>query len=101
MSMSHYTSSLYHSQIRLLFNRKNKTLRSVLTTKAALKLLEENRKTLMSLDSSISSDESVKELVENILAKPEYKDKRARNLDLDEFLQLLAAFHEVGIHFTS
>ena len=76
-------------------------MRSVLTTKAALKLLEENRKTLMSLDSSISSDESVKELVENILAKPEYKDKRARNLDLDEFLQLLAAFHEVGIHFTS
>jgi 18S rRNA (adenine1779-N6/adenine1780-N6)-dimethyltransferase len=76
-------------------------LRSVLTTKAALKLLEENRKTIMSLDSSISSDENVKELVENILAKPEYKDKRARNLDLDEFLHLMAAFHEVGIHFTS
>jgi 18S rRNA (adenine1779-N6/adenine1780-N6)-dimethyltransferase len=55
----------------------------------------------MSLDSSMSSDEDVKSLVEKILSKPEYKDKRARNLDLDDFLGLLAAFHEVGIHFTS
>lgn len=88
-------------QIRLLFNRKNKTLRAVLKTKATIKLLEENRKTLMSLDSSISSDESVAELIEKITNRPAYKDKRARNLDLDDFLQLLADFREVGIVFTS
>lgn len=90
----------YH-QIRLLFNRKNKTLRSVLATKATLKLLEENRKTLMSLDASKETDEDVMTSLERILSKPEYKDKRARNLDLDDFLQLLADFHEAGIHFTS
>merc|ERR1712070_870717 len=39
----------WDGMIRLLFNRKNKTLRSVLNTKATLKLLEENRKTLRSL----------------------------------------------------
>eukprot|EP00934_Nitzschia_sp_Nitz4_P003743 Nitzschia sp. Nitz4//scaffold4_size323378//170836//171971//NITZ4_000665-RA/size323378-snap-gene-0.456-mRNA-1//-1//CDS//3329553414//3733//frame0 len=91
----------WDGMIRLLFNRKNKTLRSVLTTKATLKLLEENRKTLMSLENSMSTDESILSALETILAKPEYKDKRARNLSLDDFLQLLADFHQAGIHFTS
>jgi 18S rRNA (adenine1779-N6/adenine1780-N6)-dimethyltransferase len=72
-----------------------------LATKATLKLLEENRKTLLSLDPSISTQGSVLSSLEKIVSKPEYKDKRARNLDLDDFLQLLADFHEVGIHFTS
>eukprot|EP00529_Nitzschia_sp_RCC80_P030095 CAMPEP_0113498294 /NCGR_PEP_ID=MMETSP0014_2-20120614/31085_1 /TAXON_ID=2857 /ORGANISM="Nitzschia sp." /LENGTH=309 /DNA_ID=CAMNT_0000392287 /DNA_START=149 /DNA_END=1075 /DNA_ORIENTATION=+ /assembly_acc=CAM_ASM_000159 len=39
----------WDGMIRLLFNRKNKTLRSVLITKACLRLLDENRKTLQSL----------------------------------------------------
>merc|ERR1719162_1639357 len=39
----------WDGMIKLLFNRKNKTLRSVLNTKATLKLLEVNRKALQSL----------------------------------------------------
>jgi len=39
----------WDGMIRLLFNRKNKTLRSVLMTKPTMKLLEENRRTVMSL----------------------------------------------------
>jgi len=72
-------------------------------TKATLKLLEENRKTLKSLDSTVGMDdgESASTVLERILSRPDYKDKRARNLDLDDFLQLLADFHEAGIHFTS
>lgn len=46
-------------------------------------------------------EESVADILERILAKEEYKDKRARNMDLDEFLQLLADFNEAGIHFAS
>jgi 18S rRNA (adenine1779-N6/adenine1780-N6)-dimethyltransferase len=104
----------WDGMIRLLFNRKNKTLRSVLNTKATHKLLEENRKTLRSLKESqkknSSSDmmsddeddnESVKDILERILSKPEYKDKRARQLDLDDFLQLLSDFHDEGVYFTS
>lgn len=104
----------WDGMIRLLFNRKNKTLRSVLITKATLKVLESNRKTLQSLknsekmmttDTSMMNDreeeESIQDVLERILAKPEYKDKRARNLDLDDFLQLLADFHSEGIHFSS
>lgn len=105
----------WDGMIRLLFNRKNKTLRSVLNTKATLKLLEENRKTLRRLekhqkkskDTAMMSDdedddnESVKDILERILSKPDYKDKRARQLDLDDFLQLLSDFHDEGVYFTS
>lgn len=94
----------FSSQIRLLFNRKNKTLRAVLTTKSILKMLEENRKTVMSLraeDSDIDMDERpVQDLIEEILRKECWKDKRASKLDLDEFLQLLSEFNEAGIHFS-
>mmetsp|Transcript_33008 Transcript_33008/g.76049 ORF Transcript_33008/g.76049 Transcript_33008/m.76049 type:complete len:321 (-) Transcript_33008:651-1613(-) len=41
----------WDGMIRLLFNRKNKTLRSVLMTKSTIKLLEENLKTHLSLNS--------------------------------------------------
>ena len=110
----------WDGMIRLLFNRKNKTLRSVLMTKATLKLLEENRSTLKSLQNvannkmknnsdnndnddmdTTENNESVASILERILAKPEYKDKRARNLGLDDFLQLLADFNNAGIHFAS
>merc|ERR1711862_116891 len=40
----------WDGMIGLLFNRKNKTLRSVLFTKATLRLLEGNRRTLKSLE---------------------------------------------------
>ena len=91
-----------------------------------MKLLEDNRQTLKSLAAGIlhttkshkksnkkngddqamdedkeGEDESVADILERILSKEEYKDKRARNMDLDEFLQLLADFNEAGIHFAS
>merc|ERR1712151_123415 len=49
----------WDGMIRLLFNRKNKTLRAGLMTKAVLKLLEENRQALKSLDNSMKTDESI------------------------------------------
>jgi 18S rRNA (adenine1779-N6/adenine1780-N6)-dimethyltransferase len=96
----------WDGMIRLLFNRKNKTLRSVLMTKSTLKLLDENRKTLQSLQGNAAmsdgdQNESIQDILERVLAKPDYKDKRARNLDLDDFLQLLADFHSEGIHFSA
>ena len=40
--------------ITTVFNRKNKTLRSVLMTRSVLKLLEENRNTVRSLQQQSS-----------------------------------------------
>jgi 18S rRNA (adenine1779-N6/adenine1780-N6)-dimethyltransferase len=110
-------------QIRLLFNRKNKTLRAGLLTKSVMKLLEENRSTALSLrqganqqqhpssasssnaddkDVAMTEDESlrpVQEVVEEILGQERWAGQRASKLDLDDFLQLLADFNGAGIHF--
>ena len=53
------------------------------------------------IDDEDDNNESVKDILERIVSKPEYKDKRARQLDLDDFLQLLSDFHDEGVYFTS
>lgn len=94
--------------VRILFNRKHKTLRAIMTTKNILKVLEENYRTQMALSSpaekmetdEVTSLSQMKALVETILQDTEYADKRAARMDIDDFLCLLAAFNSKGIHFT-
>lgn len=111
--------------IRLLFNRKNKTLHSVLCTKSTMKLLSDNLNTFRALeggsaatqtsggpassmdivgennvDSSIDGPAGVKAVVEEVLAREEFTNKRPQKMDQDDFLALLAAFNEKGIHFS-
>lgn len=93
-------------QIRLLFNRKNKTLRAGLMTKSVLKLLDANRKTIRSLQNGedemvVDDDRPVDQVLEEILAKEEWAGKRASKMDQDDFLALLAEFNAAGIHFSS
>lgn len=45
--------------------------------------------------------EGFKQLVESILQEHEFASLRSAKLSLDEFLRLLAAFNEKGIHFAS
>jgi 18S rRNA (adenine1779-N6/adenine1780-N6)-dimethyltransferase len=97
----------WDGMVRLLFNRKNKTLRSVLNTKPTIKMLEENRRTHLSLknkgqsgiDEEMMDQKGVLEIIEEVVAQDEWKDKRASKLDLDDFLSLLADFNSRGIHF--
>lgn len=42
----------------------------------------------------------MKVLVEGVLAETGYSDKRAARMDINDFLCLLAAFNEKGVHFT-
>ena len=95
-------------QIRLLFNRKNKTLRSVLLTKPTIKMLDENMRTQRALNnsnnnSSMSTDEeevkTSEQIIEEVVAMEQWKNKRASKLDLDDFLALLAEFKKRGVHF--
>jgi 16S rRNA A1518/A1519 N6-dimethyltransferase RsmA/KsgA/DIM1 with predicted DNA glycosylase/AP lyase activity len=53
------------------------------------------------LEGQSDTEEKVQDILERILSQPTYKDRRAKNLDLDDFLHLLAEFHREGIHFTS
>jgi len=93
----------WDGMVRLLFNRKNKTLRAVLMTKPTIRLLEENRRTQRALRGD-SMDEEVEEknaeqIIEEVVNMEQWKDKRASKLDLDNFLALLAEFNKRGIHF--
>ena len=99
----------WDGMVRLLFNRKNKTLRSVLLTKPTIKMLEENRRTHLSLqnkgnsgdggDEEMKDEKGVQEIIEEVVSKEEWNGKRASKLDLDDFLSLLAEFNSKGIHF--
>ena len=87
--------------IRLLFNRKNKTLHPLLTTKSVIKVLEENYKTFLSLNNMTGQVvPDIKLLIEDILTKKGLSDQRAAKMDIPDFLGLLAAFNEKNIHFT-
>jgi len=94
----------WDGMIRLLFNRKNKTLRSVLLTKSTIKLLDENIRTQRALNSSNNSmmddeEKMSQQIIEEVVAMEQWKDKRASKLDLDDFLALLAEFNKRGVHF--
>jgi 18S rRNA (adenine1779-N6/adenine1780-N6)-dimethyltransferase len=94
--------------IRLLFNRKHKMLRAILTTKAVISLLMENYQTHLSLQHTnpqtiptvLAPITNMKEAIEQILESEGFSEQRAARMDLNDFLALLAAFNARGIHFT-
>merc|ERR1712038_1240741 len=86
---------------RVAFVRKNKTLSAVFSQTAVLMMLEKNFKIQCSLkNESIPDDLNMKEKVEEVLASIGFKEKRARVMDIDDFMKLLHAFNSKGIHFT-
>lgn len=74
-------------------------------TKPTMKLLEQNRQTHMSLQSSSESsdmqqdDKSIQEILQQVTTSERWNGQRASKLSLDDFLELLAEFHDHGIHF--
>ena len=89
--------------VRLLFNRKNKTLRSVMKTKSVLGMLETNFKTWCSLNNTPLPDgplnPTMAERVDAVLEETEMRESRAAKMGVDDFLKLLSSFNAVGIHF--
>ena len=85
--------------MRLCFNRKNKTLRAVFTTKKCLAALETSWKTFAALGGGAAQTPDVRALVEAVLDDDRFREQRAAKLDLDDFLALLAAFNARGLHF--
>lgn len=87
--------------VRMLFNRKHKTIRAIMTNKSAVTVIEENVRTHMSLMSLPLPDPfpDMKSLVEQVLTEEGYSDRRAAQMDIDDFIRLLAAFNAKGVHF--
>merc|ERR1712141_588029 len=85
---------------RVCFVRKNKTLGAVFTQTAILLTLKKNYKIHCSLnDEMVSEDFDIKSIIDDVLNGILFNEKRAKVMDIDDFMKLLAAFNEKGVHF--
>ncbi|GMG39353.1 unnamed protein product [Ambrosiozyma monospora] len=95
--------------LRFCFNRKNKTLNAIFKNSKTLEILEINYKAFlaylseqrgeMMVDNAADYAKIVKEKVEQVMTETGYGEKRAAKLNQNDFLKLLLAFHQTGIHF--
>ena len=75
-------------------------LRAIFKNNKISDLLEKNYKTFCATkNQTVPEDLNFKQFVEGILVDVKLADKRARTLDLDDFLNLLLAFNSKGIYF--
>lgn len=86
--------------VKLCFNRKNKTLRSLFTSKKVIADLETSWKTFAALRGSSGETPDVKAMVEEVVGQERFDGKRPAKMDQDDFLALLVAFNAKGLHFT-
>ncbi|CAF0938699.1 unnamed protein product [Rotaria sordida] len=85
---------------RICFTRKNKCLSSEFKQKKVIELLEKNYRIHCSIhNKTVPNDFDTKTKIQEILTTNQFADKRARHMDLDDFLELLHAFNVEGIHF--
>ncbi|XP_049282033.1 probable dimethyladenosine transferase [Anopheles funestus] len=86
---------------RIAFLRKNKTLAAAFKQTTVLTTLEDNYKLHCSLKNvDVPMDLNVKDMVESILEKVDAGNKRARTMDIDDFMAVLQAFNAEGFHFS-
>ncbi|XP_071870896.1 probable dimethyladenosine transferase [Bombus fervidus] len=86
---------------RIAFGRKNKTLSAAFKQTTVLTMLLKNYKIHCSLNNKeIPEGFNIKEMINDILQKAHAENKRARTMDIDDFISLLHAFNAQGVHFT-
>ena len=87
---------------RICFVRKNRTLGAAFSQTATLLTLKNNYKIHCSLhDEMVPDDFDIKYIIDDVLngLGETWREKRARTMDIDDFMKLLAAFNEKGVHF--
>merc|ERR1712072_1544588 len=85
---------------RIAFVRKNKTLGAAFHQTGVLLLMEKNYKIKCSVrNETVPEDFDIRTKVDDVLSSIEFKEKRARKMDIDDFMKLLHAFNAAGIHF--
>ncbi|KAG7194851.1 Dimethyladenosine transferase [Scheffersomyces spartinae] len=97
--------------LRICFGRKNRTISAGFKAANIMEMLEKNYKTYLSTQSADSNNDSmmldnkqdylplIKEKVAQVLTETGFAEQRASKMDQTDFLKLLYAFHQVGIHF--
>uniref|UniRef100_H2ZYS5 rRNA adenine N(6)-methyltransferase n=1 Tax=Latimeria chalumnae TaxID=7897 RepID=H2ZYS5_LATCH len=87
--------------VRIAFVRKNKTVAASFKSSAVEQLLEKNYRIHCSVHNiSIPDNFSIAEKIEKILEEGGFSEKRARSMDIDDFMKLLHGFNAAGIHFS-
>ncbi|XP_069126113.1 dimethyladenosine transferase-like [Argopecten irradians] len=87
--------------VRICFSRKNKTLGAAFKFNTVLELLEKNYRTHCSLNSiPVPGDFDIKTKINDLLLEKDFEKKRARTMDIDDFLGLLNCFNSAGFHFS-
>ncbi|ELK17706.1 Putative dimethyladenosine transferase [Pteropus alecto] len=87
--------------VRITFVRKNKTLSAAFKSSAVQQLLEKNYRIHCSIHNTIiPEDFSIADKIQQILTSTGFSDKRARSMDIDDFIRLLHGFNAEGIHFS-
>ncbi|KAF7297167.1 rRNA adenine N(6)-methyltransferase [Mycena indigotica] len=85
---------------RILFSRRNKTVHGNFAAKGVFDMLEKNWRTWCAESGKMIEDNiTMKARVEEVLSQTGYSESRAAKMDIDDLLKLLAAFHEIGVHF--
>ncbi|KPM08466.1 dimethyladenosine transferase-like protein [Sarcoptes scabiei] len=91
----------WDGMLRICFLRKNKTLTSLFHSNTVIKMLTHNHQKHCSLNNiSIAGDFNMKEKTMQILNEINFSNKRARSMDIDEFLLLLCSFNKHNLHFS-
>lgn len=87
--------------LRIVFARKNKTIGAQFKHKNVVDMLEKNYRVHCSMNNqTIPPDFCMKEKITSILEENDLGQKRARSMDIDDFLSMLHTFNSNGIHFT-
>ncbi|NXE26464.1 DIM1 transferase, partial [Ardeotis kori] len=110
--------------VRIAFVRKNKTLSAAFKSSAVEQLLDHNYRIHCSLHNTVSSfliyevlflctvtyiltsrreipeNFKIAEKIQTVLKNTGYSEKRARSMDIDDFIRLLHGFNSEGIHFS-
>jgi len=85
---------------RICFVRKNKTLNAGFHQTGVLLLMEKNYKVHMSVKGQeVPKDFNIKQHVDKVLEVVGFGEKRARTMDIDDFMKLLHAFNSADLHF--
>jgi len=85
---------------RICFVRKNKTLGAAFGQNGVLLVMEKNYKVHKAvLNEEVPADFKIKDLIDTVLNDSGFREKRARTMDIDDFMKLLQVFNTAGLHF--
>ncbi|KAJ7088554.1 S-adenosyl-L-methionine-dependent methyltransferase [Mycena crocata] len=85
---------------RILFSRRNKTVHGNFMAKGVIDMLEKNWRTWCAeTDQMIEDNVNMKVKIEQVLIDTGNSENRAAKMDVDDLLNLLSAFHDIGVHF--